>query len=80
MSKNIQEELLGVLWFILAVLLWKYGCRILWILAFVKGCECTFWSICFAIIGAINKFKAIQAFKKVLEETTKKSNEPRNQT
>ena len=57
MSRSIQEELLGVLWFILAAILWQYnGPRnVFFYLAIIKGGECTLGSIAFAIKEAIKK-------------------------
>ena len=63
MSRSVQEEVLSVLWFILALLLWQCGHKILSILTLLKGIECAILSIALAIIGAIEKFKALQVDK-----------------
>ncbi len=67
MSRSVQEEILSVLWFILALLLWRYEYKILSILALIKGAECTIFSISLAIINAISTCKA---FKKALSKET----------
>lgn len=63
MIRSIQEELLAVLWFILALLLWRYDHKILSVLTLLKGVECTICSIVFAIIGRYQKHKRLQALK-----------------
>jgi len=63
MSRSVQEELLSILWFILALLLWRFEYKTLSILVLFKAGECIVCSIVFAIIYAIRKRKAKQALK-----------------
>lgn len=52
MSRSVQEEILSVLWFILALLLWQCGYKILSILALIHAIQCTICSLVFAAISA----------------------------
>lgn len=56
MSRSIQEEILSILWFILALLLWAYTYKILSILALLKGIECTIFSLTFAALSVCKKY------------------------
>jgi len=51
MNKSNTEEVIGILWFILAVLLWKFGCSAwLWIPALYFGASSQIAAIVYAII------------------------------
>jgi len=64
MSRSVQEEILSVLWFILALLLCRYDYKILSILALLKGIECTVCSLSLALIAAVKKYrKKLEALK-----------------
>jgi len=71
MSRSVQEEMLSVLWFILALLLWRYEYSILSILALIKGVECTIFSIGLAIINAASSYKTFKKATAIAKRISK---------
>jgi len=55
MSKSNVEELIGILWFILALLLVEQGYKTLSIIALILGIICIICSIVYALIKEKNK-------------------------
>ncbi len=55
MTKSNSEELIGILWFILAIMLNNTGVKGWWIVALVLGIICMIASIMYAILGKMQR-------------------------